>query len=149
MAKTEMKNRADERRTLKQYLTRYYRAKEKQAILQDRLVQLRYELRRHEDIDTSEIEARIQKQAEREKKIVLEIMDILDFLPADTTERMIMELRHIDCKSWIEIQKTVHLTRTPCYDYYNKGLDKLLESEEVHTKLAHYKAFSNGKNSDL
>lgn len=152
MAKTEIKNRADERRTLKQYLTRYYRSKERQAILQNRLVKLCHDLQRKGNVDPSEIaeiEARINRQAERDGKIILEIMDIIELLPVDSTERTILELRHIDCKPWAEIQKAIHFTRTPCYDYYNKGLDRLLEHPEIHNRLAGYKTFPNGKNGDI
>ena len=152
MAKTEIRNQADERRKLKQFLTRYYRSKERQAILQDRLAKLRHDLQRHGNVATTEIaeiEARINRQAERDGKIILEIMDVLDLLPDGSTERTILELRHIDCKPWTEIQRAVHFTRTPCFDYYNRGLDKLLEHPEVHKRLAKDKAFSAGKNADV
>ena len=147
MSQTEMKSRADERRTLKQYLTRYYKAKERQAILQSRRSQLCRDLQ--QDSAASEIEKRIKKQEEREAKIVLEIMDVLELLPVGSTERTIMELRHIDCKPWSEIMKCVHLSRSPCFEHYNRGLDKLLQHEEVHTRLVRFKAFSNGKNGAL
>lgn len=145
MANSEMKNRSnDERRSLKQYLSRYYKAKEQRAILQNRLRLLQCEM--HEAADISRIEARIAKQAIREGEIVLEIMDIIDLLPFESMERTIMELRHIDCKPWKDIHKAVHLTRSPCYAYYNRGLDELLEHEEVQAVLARHKVFSSGKN---
>lgn len=144
MANPEMKNRSNERNSLKQYLSRYYKAKEQRAILQDRLRLLQREM--HEAADTSRIEARIAKQAAREGEIVLEIMDIIDLLPPESTERTILELRHIDCKPWKDIHKAVHLTRSPCYAYYNRGLDELLGCEEVQAILARHKAFSSGKN---
>lgn len=144
MANPEMKNRSNERNSLKQYLSRYYKAKEQRAILQDRLRLLQREM--HEAADTSRIEARIAKQAAREGEIVLEIMDIIDLLPSESMERTILELRHIDCKPWKDIHKAVHLTRSPCYAYYNRGLDELLDCEEVQTVLARHKAFSSGKN---
>ncbi len=143
----EIKNREDERTVLKQYLTRYYRSKKRQAILAERLRQLRRDLHRQSAGDVSEVEARIQKQARKAERIILEIMDVIELLPEESTERMILELRHIDCKSWNEIQRTVHLTRTPCYDHYNRALDTLLEAEEVHAALAKFRAFSSGKNS--
>ena len=145
----EIRNREDERTALKQYLTRYYRTKKRQAILTQRLRQLRRDLQHPEAGEISEVEARIEKQGKKAERIILEIMDIIDLLPEESTERMILELRHIDCKPWSEIQRTVHLTRTPCFDHYNRALDTLLEAKEVHAALARFRAFSCGKNSDI
>ena len=78
-----------------------------------------------------EIEAKIQRQTEAAEKSVLEIMELLERLPPDSTERTILELRHIDCKTWADISRTVYLTRTPCAKYYNRGLDALLGMSEV------------------
>lgn len=139
MTKMENAIQADERRLLKRYLARYFRAKEKQAVLQDRLGRLRSELGgpsgKEATGTVSEIEARIQRQTALEEKSILEIMDVLDLLPSDSTERSILELRHIDCKPWREIHRAVHLTRSPCFDYYNRGLDQLLAMREVRLAL--------------
>lgn len=139
MAKMGKANQADERRLLKSYLARYFRAKEKQAVLQDRLRRLRSELKPPPGAEAtgtaSEIEARIQRQTALEEKSILEIMDIIELLPSESTERSIMELRHIDCKPWREIHRAVHLTRSPCFAYYNKGLDQLLAIPEVRLTL--------------
>ena len=124
---TEMKNREAERITLKLYLTRFYKAKKRQAILTERLRRLCRDFRSHEAADISEVESRIEKQSKK-------------------TERIILELRHLDCKPWSEIQRTVHLTRTPCYDHYNRALDFLLDTQEVQAALLKFRAFSNGKN---
>ena len=136
---TEMKNREAERITLKLYLTRFYKAKKRQAILTERLRRLCRDFRSHEAADISEVESRIEKQSKKTERIILEIMDVIDLLPEESTERMILELRHLDCKPWSEIQKTVHLTRTPCYDHYNRALDFLLDTQEVQGKVYHQK----------
>lgn len=82
-----------------------------------------------------EIEAKIQRQTEAAEKSVLEIMELLERLPPDSTERTILELRHIDCKNWADICDTVYLTRTPCAKYYNRGLDALLRMSKVRRTL--------------
>jgi hypothetical protein len=146
MAELEMKTRTEERRALKNYLARYYKAREKQVRLQSRLKRLQGELRNGDDGSLAEIEARITRQTIYEGKTVLEIMDIIDLLPADSTERTILELRHIDCRPWKDICKAVYLTRSPCYDHYNKALDKLLKHEEVQAALSKHRDFSRGKN---
>ena len=129
MAKTE-RTQAAERRVLKKYLTRFFRAKEKQKTLQRRAEAIRADLG-----EASALEARVQAQAKAAERSALEIMDILDLLPEDATERTILELRHLDCKPWREINRTVYLTASPCFEYYNRGLDTLLSMEQVRKTL--------------
>ena len=129
MAKTE-RTQAAERRVLKKYLTRFFRAKEKQKTLQQRAAAIRADLG-----EASTLEARVQAQAKAAERSALEIMDILDLLPEDATERTILELRHLDCKPWREINRTVYLTASPCFEYYNRGLDTLLSMEQVRKTL--------------
>ena len=102
MAEPTTKN--DTRQLLKRFLSQYFRAKQKQATLKQRLADLQAELR-HPGITS------------------------------DSTERDILEYRHIDCKSWAEIQRLVHLTRSPCFEYYNRGLDMLLARPEARKML--------------
>lgn len=129
MAKTE-RTQAAERRVLKKYLTRFFRAKEKQKTLQQRAAAIRADLG-----EASALEARVQAQARAAERSALEIMDILDLLPEDATERTILELRHLDCKPWQEINRAVYLTASPCFEYYNRGLDTLLSMEQVRKTL--------------
>lgn len=129
MGKTE-RTTAAERRILKKYLTRFFKAKEKQKTLQRRAASLRAELG-----GTSEIEARVQAQAKAAEQSALEIIDILALLPEDATERTILELRHLDCKPWRKINRAVYLTASPCFEYYNRGLDALLSMEQVRKTL--------------
>ena len=129
MAKTE-RTQAAERRVLKKYLTRFFRAKEKQKTLQRRAEAIRADLG-----EASALEARVQAQAKAAERSALEIMDILGLLPEDATERTILELRHLDCKPWREINRTVYLTASPCFEYYNRGLDTLLSMEQVRKTL--------------
>lgn len=152
----------ENRRFLKRYLSQFYRAKEKQETLKRRLADLQAELRspgiststftvqrgkkgRPSDgaaalaLKISEIECRIQRQLEAEVQSVDNIMDVLELLPSDSTEKEILELRHIDCKSWAQIQRLVHLTRSPCFEYYNRGLDQLLAIDKVNCILETFK----------
>lgn len=153
----------ENRRLLKRYLSQYYRATEKQGTLKRRLADLQAELRnpgisastftvqrrkkgRPSDgaaalaLKISEIENRIRDQLWTEAQSVGDILDILDLLPPDSTEKEVLELRHIDCKSWTQIQRIVHLTRSPCFEYYNKGLDQLLATDRVKRTLEIFKA---------
>ena len=134
MAKAGNTIQANERQVLKKYLTRYYRAKDKRSILQGRLRAIKRDLDRGGFMppdSVQRIEAKIQQQTEAAENSVLEIMGLLERLPPDSTERTILELRHIDCKTWEKIYQATYLTRTPCFRYYNKGLDTLLGMSEV------------------
>ncbi len=110
MAKAE-RTQAAERRVLKKYLTRFFRAKEKQKTLQQRAAAIRADIG-----EASALEARVKAQAKAAERSALEIMDILDLLPEDATERTILELRHLDCKPWREINKAVYLTACLNFD---------------------------------
>ena len=72
---TEMKNREAERITLKLYLTRFYKAKKRQAILTERLRRLCRDFRSHEAADISEVESRIEKQSKKTERIILELRE--------------------------------------------------------------------------
>lgn len=128
-----------ERRILKKYLSRYFKAKKRQDILQNRLQDLRQQLHTEAEggnaLSPSEVEARLQAQTEAAERCVLDVMDVLAFLPPNSMERIILELRHLDCKPWERIQATVYLTASPCFDYYNKGLDALLAVGAVRRKI--------------
>lgn len=132
MVKARNTIQANERRILKKYLTQYFRAKQKKALLQSRLHSLQQTIQPDGE-SPSEIEARIQTQAKKAERSVLGIMDILDYLPAGSIERMVMELRHIDCKTWQETCNAAYLSRSSCFRYYNKGMDTLLESGKVRS----------------
>ena len=122
----------DERIFLKRYLSQYYRAKERQKILRERLVDIRTELdpagkngrNTSLAIKMAEIEDRIARQSEIEATAILDIM----------------EMRHIDCKPWNEIMRTIHLSRAPCFRRYSTGLEWLYTYKKVRTTLAEFRA---------
>ena len=91
-------------------------------------------------IRIDEIERRIREQKEATKKTMLDIMDILDFLPENEIERNILESRYIDCSSWTKTCRILCITRTPANEHWKAGLYKLLEFKKVQKILAEYKA---------
>ena len=78
-----------------------------------------------------QVEERIRDQKTEMKETMLNVMKIMDFLPAESTERMILEYRHIDRMSWRQICGATNYSRTTANDYYNRGLDKLLKYKKV------------------
>jgi hypothetical protein len=158
----EEKQHEEDKMLLRRYLGQYYRCKLKKVQLERRLKEVNWELnepiggRGYSQMPRSqtnvvgvgaasityriaEIEERIQHQKDNMELAMLKIMDIMDYLPEDSTDRMILELRHIDCRSWGQVVKEASLTRTPCNDYYNKGLEKLLTFKKVRKILENYK----------
>lgn len=150
----------DERVLLKKYLSQYYSARNKKRQLESRLQAFRQDMVGTRGMQYSpvphsqtnsvgdgsasmviramEIEEQIKSQKEEMANAMLNVMKMMDFLPADSTERTVLEYRHIDCLSWKQITKEMHMTRTPCNKYYNAGLDKLLTFKKVHKILQEF-----------
>lgn len=150
----------DERVLLKKYLGQYYSARNKKRQLESRLQAFRQDMVGTRGMQYSpvphsqtnsvgdgpasmvirvvEIEEQIKSQKEEMANAMLNVMKMMDFLPADSTERTVLEYRHIDCLSWKQITREMHVTRTPCNKYYNAGLDKLLTFKKVHKILQEF-----------
>lgn len=147
-----------EKELLKEYLSQYYTSRIKRSQLERRLKSIREEMDApiggygYSPVNyggtnkvgagaasfvyrISEIETRIEEQRNRAEKALLKVMDIIDFLDEDSTERMVLELRFIDCKSFVAIGKEVHLSRSSLFFYQDKGLEKLLTFKRVREIL--------------
>ncbi|MCX4328316.1 MAG: hypothetical protein OSJ45_13660 [Lachnospiraceae bacterium] len=152
----------NEKRLLKEYLGQYYTSRIKRLQLERRLKSIREEMdapvggygyspvnyRGTNKVEAgaasfvyriSEIETRIEEQRSQTEKALLKVMDIIDFLDEDSTERMVLELRFIDCKSFAAMGKEVHLSRSSLFFYQDKGLEKLMACKKVHQILMEYK----------
>lgn len=151
----------EQRELLKRYLDQYLLAKDKQRVLRERLAEIRAEF---DDPSTShpgkpprkksgvssgaasptfklaDIEERIRGQTLVEETAIFSVMEIIDELPPDSMEKYIMELRHIDGKPWKDIPEIVHLSRSPCFEYYNRGLDRLLSTGKTRVVLSEFKS---------
>lgn len=136
------------REAVKRYLQQYHTAQQKRRILEDRHRTLSSELRApaagspFRTMPTSkpvktdgavsvvfriaEVEDRIEEQREEMAKAVLHVMDLIDLLPQNSTERTVVELRHIDCMAWDKIAETIYMSRSNVFNYYNAALDTLL-----------------------
>ncbi len=146
---------------LKEYLSQYYISSIKRLQLERRLRNIREEMntpiggRGYSPVNyggtnkvgpgaasfvyrMSEIESRIEEQKNRAEKNLLKIMDIMDFLEESSMERMVLELRFIDCDNWEDIAKEIHLGRRTCIDYQNKAFEKLLGFKKVRSIIQEY-----------
>jgi len=148
----------EDKELLKTYLNQYYVGRIKRAQLERRLKSIQEEMAtpiggyEYSPVNyggtnkvgpgaasfvyrMSEIETRIENQKNRVEKALLKVMDIMDFLEENSTERIVLELRFIDCKSWAVIEKEMHLSRRALFDYQNRALEKLLEFKKVRAIL--------------
>lgn len=150
----------NDRLRLKRFLAQYFHAKRRIRNLEKRLAAVRAELR-HPTLGSppmdgmphgtsissgaaaltlreADIEDRLEAQIEARTEAMLAVMDTLALLPEDSMEREILELRHLDCMKFSKITAAVHLTRSPCYEHYNRGLDMLLAIDAVRERLSRY-----------
>lgn len=143
---------------LKEYLNQYYICRMKRTQLEKRLKSIREEINtpiggyEYSPVNyggtnkvgvgaasfvyrMSEIETRIENQKNQAEKSLLRVLDIMDFLEENSPERMVLELRFIDCNDWGSIENAMHLSRRACFNYQNRALDKLLEFKKVRAIL--------------
>ncbi len=159
----QRKNEGNEdKELLKKYLNQYYAGRIKRMQLEKRLKTIQEEMNtpiggyEYSPVNyggtnkvgpgaasfvyrMSEIETRIESQKSQVEKALLKVMDIMDFLEESSTERMVLELRFIDCKSWAVIEKEMHLSRRSLFDYQNRALEKLLGFKKVRAVLKYQK----------
>lgn len=146
---------------IKSYLGQYYSARNKKRQLELRLRTFRQEMIGTKGMQYSpvphsqtnsvgdgpasmviramEIEEQVESQKEQMASAMLNVMKMMDFLPADSTERIILEYRHIDCLSWKQIAREMNYSRASCSNYYNAGIEKLLTFKKVQKMLEEYK----------
>lgn len=155
-----------ERKTsLKWYLNQYFRAAAKREQLELRIqairevmgsVQgIRYDLApggrtnnigdgaASEILRIAEIEERIEEQNVETNQALMNVLEIMDFLPAESMERTILEYRHIDRLTWRKICGATNYSRSRAADYYNKGIEKLLTFQEVRERIEKVSAQNN------
>lgn len=154
-----------EREAVKRYLQQYHAAKQKRRILEERRRTLSADLRGpstpayrampssrpvHPDgagavvFQIAEVEERIEAQQAEMVKAVQNVMDLIDLLPVGSTERTVVEMRHIDCKPWEQIARAVYMSRSAIFNYYNAALDMLARNEQSGKLLGDFKPRNRG-----
>lgn len=150
------------REAVKSYLQQYHAAVRKKRILEERHRVLSSELRAPSTgsafrltppkktaktdgsvsvvFRISEVEDRIEEQREEMAKAVLSVMDLIDVLPPNSTERTVVEMRHIDCRPWDKIADALYMSRSNVFNYYNAALDQIMENKRNRKLLEEYMA---------
>ncbi len=88
----------------------------------------------------AEIEDRIYEQKEEVAKAIVRVMDIIEYLPVNSLEREICEMRHIDMKSWEYIQADIPMSRSQVNNRYNKAIDMLMENKRIKRLIEDHRA---------
>lgn len=152
----------NERAAVKEFLQQYHTARRAARILENRHQALIHELKAPGRISVlhpvppshqtqgdgavsvvfrvEEVEERIETQRGEMEKAVLRVMDLIDFLPHNSVERTVVELRHIDCKSWEQIAREVYMSRSTVFNHYNAALDALLDCPSARKLVEDYEA---------
>jgi hypothetical protein len=146
---------------LKKYLSQYYRCKNRKKQLEARLQDIKDEINAPIGgvgysqtprsvtnkvgagsasivFKMADIEERIIEQKDIVAKTMIKVMDMIEFLSVESTERMILEYRYIDCLEWERISREASFSRTTCNDYFNAGLERLLKFKKVQKLLSDY-----------
>ncbi len=86
-----------------------------------------------------EVDTRIKEQKENAEKVLVNIMNIIDFLPESSLERAILENRYLDRYNWEQVCRENHISRTPAMRKWRRGLHKLLDFKKIKQILEEYK----------
>lgn len=89
----------------------------------------------------STMEERVSTQRKLCADIMTEIVCTIDLLPAESTEREVLELRYLEGRSWTAIETSggLYICHTAIFAAHNRGLDMLLEMPSVQTMLSEYR----------
>lgn len=79
----------------------------------------------------ADIEDRIYEQKAKADKSIVNVATILNFLPEESMEREICELRHIDGHEWGEIAEGIPMSKSQCHRIHKAAMYELLEFNYV------------------
>lgn len=79
----------------------------------------------------ADIEDRIYEQKAKADKSMVNVATILNFLPEESMEREICELRHIDGHEWGEIAEGIPMSKSQCHRIHKAAMYELLEFNYV------------------
>ncbi len=82
--------------------------------------------------------ARLEKQQKQLTRAIQATADAIEPLPPTSLERAVIEMRHIDCASWTKIANRLYISRSTAFNYYNRGLERMLENKTVRQRARKY-----------
>ena len=85
-----------------------------------------------------EIDERIARQKVQLSTLLSEILDVFDYLPLESDERAVLELRYIQDKREKFICKTRYISRSKYYALCDSAIKKLLKYQRINNNLKKY-----------
>lgn len=85
-----------------------------------------------------EIDERIARQKVQLSTLLSEILDVFDYLPLESDERAVLELRYIQDKREEFICKTRYISRSKYYALCDSAIKKLLKYQRINNILKKY-----------
>ena len=85
-----------------------------------------------------EIDERIARQKVQLSTLLSEILDVFDYLPLESDERAVLELRYIQDKREKFICKTRYISRSKYYALCDSAIKKLLKYQRINNILKKY-----------
>lgn len=85
-----------------------------------------------------EIDERIMNHKKQLSMLLSEILDVFDYLPLESDERAVLELRYIQDKREKFICRTRYISRSTYYSLCDKALQKLLSYQRINEILKKY-----------
>ncbi|MCD8208070.1 MAG: sigma-70 region 4 domain-containing protein [Bacteroidales bacterium] len=148
---------------LRDYLGQYQRAKRRQGQLERRLKEICEEMSNpisgvhYSPVNThpineiglgaasyalkkSEQESRIEDQQKVTARYLQSVMDMMEYLDANSDERAVLELHYIDGLKWEDVADEMHMAKSTVMDKQRAGLIMLLSVRRVRYKLRQYAA---------
>ena len=86
-------------------------------------------------IRLEEVNERIDKQRKQLSRLVLDILTILEFLPVDSDERTVLEMKYIQKRSDKAIYSSMYISKSQFYKIRNKAFNTLLRYSKVNKIL--------------
>lgn len=85
-----------------------------------------------------EIDERIARQKVQLSTLLSEILDVFDYLPLESDERAVLELKYIQDKREKFICKTRYISRSKYYALCDSAIKKLLKYQRINNILKKY-----------
>lgn len=90
-------------------------------------------------LQVGEIEERIQEQIENAAEALEEIEYIIDLLPEGSIEQSVLSMKYVSRMNELDICDMIPCSRMSYYRFTRRGIERLLEMENVRSIIADYR----------
>lgn len=84
---------------------------------------------------TADIQKQIDKQIRYNAILLVQIKDVLNYLPDNSLQRKILDARYVDGMNWVQIERHFNYSEASVKRYEADGIDELLEYERVRALI--------------